>query len=136
MFFVAIVEGTATSCDSLLISDVAKKFKRIIADVLQQAFFHLNGLLKASLKLFAADMYSHGLISEATKDTANFHDIMREFKSGMYFKRGQKLVQYCKLFLQSLDNQGGQCKDAANYIAEEWNASIKEKLDITIEFDI
>ena len=86
---------------------------------------------------FAADMYSCGLISEVTKDTTNFNEMMREFKSGMNFIRdGHKLVKRCQLFLQSLVKQGGPHIDAAITIAEEWTANIKEKLNINIEFDI
>ena len=97
----------------------------------------MDDLLKASLKSFAADMYSHGLISEKTKDTANFNDMMREFKSGMNFIRdGKKLVKHCQLFLQSLVKQGGPYRNAASCLAEEWTANIKEKLNINIEFDI
>ena len=82
-------------------------------------------------------MYSHGLISETTKDTANFNDMMREFKSGMDFIRdGHKLLKHCHLFLQSLVKQGGPHKRAASSIAEEWTDNIKEKLNINIEFDI
>ena len=82
-------------------------------------------------------MYSHSLISETTKDAANFNDMMREFKSGMDFIRdGHKLVKRCLLFLQSLVKQGGPHKDAASSIAEEWTDNIKEKLNINIEFDI
>ena len=89
------------------------------------------------MKSFATDMYSHGLISETTKDAANFTDTMREFKSGMSFTRdGRNLMKCCQLFLQSLAKQGGPNKRAASSIAEEWTANIKEKLNINIEFDI
>ena len=111
--------------------------KKIIQDVLTKCYSALDGLLKASIKSFAADMYSHSLISEPTKDTANFNDMMREFKSGMDFKRdGQKLVKHCDLFLQSLDKQGGPHKDAASSIAEEWTDNINKKLNLYIKFDI
>ena len=93
--------------------------------------------MKASLKQVAADMLAHGLISEPTKDTQNFSELIRELKSGMNFIRdGQKLVERCEIFLQSLVKQGGPHIDAARYIAEEWTASIKEKLNINIEFKI
>ena len=82
-------------------------------------------------------MYSHGLISLPTKDAAKFEDMMREFKLGMSFIRdGQKLVEHCQLFLQSLNKQGGPHKQAARSIAEEWTKNINKKLNICIEFDI
>ena len=114
-----------------------KEARKVIQDVLTEQYSALDGLLKASLKSIATDMYSHGLISEPTKDTANFNDMMREFKSGMSFIHdGQNLVKHCQLFLQSLDKQGGPHKQAAHIIAEEWTANIKEKLDKSIKFDI
>ena len=82
-------------------------------------------------------MYSYGLISETIKDTGNFNDIMREFKSGMsLIHDGQKLVKHCQLFLQILVEQGGPYVNAASSLAKEWTANIKEKLDVNIEFDI
>ena len=82
-------------------------------------------------------MYSHGLISETTKDTASFNDIMRELKSAMNFiYDGQELVKYCELFLPSLVKQKGPYKRAASGIAQEWTTNIKERLDVNIKFYI
>ena len=121
----------------MLSGDKVEEVKKIIQDVLTKRYSALDGLLKASMKSFAVDMYSHGLISEPTKDVANFNDMMREFKSGMDFKRdGQKLVKHCELFLQSLDKQGGPHKQAAHSIAEEWADNINKKLNSYIKFDI
>ena len=121
----------------MLSGDKGNEVIKIIKVVLTKRYAALDGLLKASIKSFAVDMYSHSLISETTKDAANFNDMMREFKSGMEFIRdGHKLVKHCQLFLQSLVKQGGPHKDAASSIAEEWTANIKEKLNINIKFDI
>ena len=121
----------------MLSGDEVKEVKKIIQDVLTKSHADLDGLLKASIKSFAVDMYSHGLITESTKDAANFNDMMREFKSAMGFIRdGQKLVKHCRLFLQSLNKQGGPLKDAASSIAEEWTDNINKKLNINVEFDI
>ena len=79
----------------------------------------MNDLLKVSMKSFAADMYSYGLISERTKDTENFNDLTREFKSDMNFKcDSQELVKHCQLFLQSLVKQGDPHRNAASSVAE------------------
>ena len=121
----------------MLSGDKVKEVRKIIQDVLTKCYSALDGLLKASIKSFATDMYSHGLISGPTKDATNFNDMMREFVSGMSFIHdGQKLVKHCQLLLQSLVEQGGPHKQAANSIAEEWTDNIKEKLNINIEFDI
>ena len=89
------------------------------------------------MKSFAVEMYSHGLISQATKDTGNFDDLMREFKAVMKFIQDRdKLIKHCQLFLQSLVKQESPLKDAASGIAEEWSAIIKKKLNIDVDFDI
>ena len=119
----------------MLSGDEVNEVKKIIQDVLTKYHADLDVLLKASIKSIAVDMYSHGLISESTKDTANFNDIIREFKSGMNFIHdGQELVKYCQLFLQSLTEQGGPCEQAAHHIAKEWTDNINKKLNLYIEF--
>ena len=120
----------------MLSGDKVEEVRKIIQDILTKRYSALDDLLKASIKSFAVDMYSHGLISETTKDTANFNDMMREFKSGMDFIRDHKLVKHCQLFLQSLAKQGGPLKDAASSIAEEWTDNINKKLNLYIAFDI
>ena len=121
----------------IITGDNLKGIKRIIQDVLTVQYSALDDLLKVALKSVARDMYSHGLISETTKDTPTFDDIMREFKSSMNFIHdSQKLVKRCQLFLQSLAKQEGPYKDAASFIAEEWTANIEKQLDINIKFDI
>ena len=82
-------------------------------------------------------MYSHGLITKTVNDAPTFKDIMNEFQSGMKLIRNyQRLVKYCELFLQTLVDQGGPPSQAAFSIAEDWTDKIKEKLNITIEFNI
>ena len=121
----------------MLFGDKVKEVKKIIQDILEKKYSVLNNLLKPTLIPFAAEMYSHGLISKTTKDTANFNDMIREFNSGMDFIHDdQKLIKHCQLFLQSLVNQEGPHKNAAGNIAKEWTANIKEKLNINIVFDI
>ena len=121
----------------MLSGDKVNEVRKIIQDILTKYYADLDDLLKASMKSIAADMYSHGLISEPTKDAANFNDMMREFKSGMNIIRdGQKLVKHCQLFLQSLVKREGPLKDAASSIAEEWTDNINKKLNLYIEFDI
>ena len=125
------------SKDPLLSGDEVNRIKKIIQDVLTMYYADLDALLKKSIKSIAVDMYSHGLISEPTKDAANFNDMMREFKSGMNFIRdGQKLVKHCELFLQSLAKQRGPPIHAARGIAEVWIEHIHRNLNLCIKFDI
>ena len=134
---IAKVESAASCRDPMFTSDKVKEVRKIIDDVLTKQHSALDDLLKAALKSVAIEMYSYGLISETTKDTANFNDIMREFKSGMNFiYDGQELVKYCELFLQSLVKQKGPYKRAASGIAQEWTTNIKERLDVNIKFYI
>ena len=117
--------------------DKVKKIRKILQDVLNKHHADLDDLLKASIKSFATDMFSQGLISGPTNDSANFNDMMREFKSGMSFIRDDKeLVKHCQLFLQCLDKRGGPHKGAAHSIAEEWTENINKKLNLYIKFDI
>ena len=137
MHIIAKVESPAPCRDPMFTSDNVKEVRKIIQDVLTDQYSALDGLLKAALKSVAIEMYSHRLISETTKDTANFNDIMREFMSGMDFiSDGQELVKYCELFLQSLVKQKGPYKRAASGIAEKWTTNIKERLDINVKFHI
>ena len=121
----------------MLSGDKVKEVSKIIQDVLTEQYSALDCLLKASMKSIAVDMYSHGLISETTRDTASFNNIVTEFKSGLTFIHdGQKLVEYCQLFLQSLAKQGGPYEQAASNIAKEWTANMNKYLNINIEFNI
>ena len=121
----------------MLSGDKVNEVRKIIQDVLTKSHAALDDLLKTSIISFAVDMYSRGLISKQTKDAANFNDMMREFKSVMSFIHdGQKLVEHCQLFLQSLVEQEGPCKLAAHSIAKEWTENIKKELNLYIKFDI
>ena len=114
-----------------------KQIKKIIQDVLTQWHSDLSEVLRASLEKIATDMYSRGLITETVYETPTFKEIMNEFQLGMKFIRNyQRLVKYCELFLHTLVDQRGPPSQAAFSIAEEWTDQIKEKLDITIEFNI
>ena len=121
----------------MLSGDKVKEVREIIQDVLTEQYSALDCLLKASMKSIAIDMYSHGLISETTRDAASFNDIVTEFKLGLTFIHdGQKLLKHCQLFLQTLAKQGGPYEQAARSIAEEWTANINKKLNINIELNI
>ena len=114
-----------------------KQIKKIIQDVLTQWYSDLSKVLKRSLEKIATDMYSHDLITKTVNDAPTFKDIMNEFQSGMKLIHNyQRLVKYCELFLQTLVDQRGPPRQAAFSIAKEWTDQIKEKLEITIEFNI
>ena len=137
--YITAKDESAASCrDTLFTCDKVKEAIRIILKVLREKRPALVKLLEVSLKSFATEMYSHGLISETTKKSANFNNIIGEFESVMDFiDDSQELVKHCELFLQSLVKQGIPHKRAANCIAEKWAANIKEKLGIkNIKFDI
>lgn len=114
-----------------------EEIKGIIKNVLTRWYSLLSKVLTKSLKKIAADMYSHGLITESVNETPEFQEIMSEFQSGVdLIPNYQRLVKHCELFLQTLIDQRGPPKEAAINIAEEWTDNIKRKLDITIEFNI
>ena len=121
----------------IITGDSLKGIKRIIQDVLTQWYSDLSEVLRTSLQEIATNMYSHGLITKTVNDAPTFKDIMNEFQSGMKLIRNyQRLVRYCELFLQTLVDQRGPPSQAAFSIAEDWTDKIKEKLNITIEFNI
>ena len=62
----------------MLSGDEVKEVKKIIQDVLIEQYSALDDLTKGSLKSIAADMYSHGLILEITKDIVNFNEMIRD----------------------------------------------------------
>ena len=120
----------------MLSGDEVEEVKKIIQDILTKYHAALDGSLKAPIKSIAADMYSHGLISESTRDAANFNDIVTEFKLGLAFIHdGQKLLKHCRLFLKSLAKQGGPYELAADSIAKEWTTNINKNLNINVEFN-
>ena len=135
-YIAAKVESAASYRDPLLSGDKVKEVRKIIQDVLTEQYSTLDHLLKTAMKSIAADMYSRGLISETTRDAANFNDIVTEFKLGLAFIHDvQKLLKHCQLFLQSLAKQGGPYKLAADSIAKEWTTNINKNLNINVEFD-
>ena len=137
IYITAKDESPASRSDPSFTSDKVKDVRENILNVLNKNYSALEKLLKVCLKSFAAQMYSHGLISETARNSANFSNMMSEFESFMDFIHdGQELVKHCELFLQSLVKQGIPHKKAANCIAEKWTANIKEKLGINIKFEI
>ena len=127
----------STNSLTIITGDNLKQIKRIIQDVLTRWCSTLSEVLRTSLEKIATDMYSHGLVTKTVNDAPTFKDIMNEFQSGMKLIRNyQRLVKYCELFLQTLVDQGGPPSQAAFSIAEDWTDKIKEKLEITIEFNI
>ena len=127
----------STNSLTIITGDNLKEIKRIIQDVLTQWYSDLSEVLRTSLQEIATNMYSHGLVTKTVNDAPTFKDIMNEFQSGMKLIRNyQRLVKYCELFLQTLVDQRGPPSQAAFSIAEDWTDKIKEKLNITIEFNI
>ena len=122
---------------AIITGDNLKQIKKIIQDVLTRWYSDLSEVLRTSLEKIATDMYSHGLVTKTVNDAPTFKDIMNEFQSGMKLIRNyQRLVKYCELFLQTLVDQRGPPSQAAFSIAEDWTDKIKEKLNITIDFNI
>ena len=121
----------------MFVGEKVKRVRRILQNVLKENYPALRKLLKVSLESFATEMHCHDLISETTKNAANFNDMMSEFEAVMdLIDNGQELVEHCEQFLQSLAKQGKPHKRAANCIAEKWTSNIKEKMDLNVKFDI
>ena len=114
-----------------------EKVKKEIQKVLKQCFSKLDILLRESLQQIATDMFSAGLVTQTTQNEPNVSKVMKEFTSGMEFISDcQELVEYCKLFLRILAQQGGPFKRAADKIAQEWTTNIEKVLKVNLEFNI
>ena len=134
--FTARLESDTYSRDPAFTGDKVKKVRKIIQDILRENDPDLEDLLKPSLKFVAANMFAYRLITKETRDKLIYSDMMTEVTSSMNFLDDvHKLKKHCELFLQSLAKQGGPLKNAANSVAKKWTINIKEKLDITIEFE-
>ena len=113
------------------------KVKKEIQKVLKQCYSKLDILLRESLQQIATDMFSDGLVTQTTQNEPNVSKVMNEFTSGMDFISDcQELVEYCKLFLRILAQQGGPFKRAADKIAQEWTTNIERELSMNLEFNI
>ena len=114
-----------------------EKVKKEIQKVLKRWYSKLDILLRESLQQIATDMFSVGLVSQTTLNELNVLKVMNEFTLGMEFISDcQELVEYCKLFLRILAQQGGPFQRAANKIAQEWTTNIERVLSMNLEFNI
>ena len=117
--------------------DILVEFRRIIEEVLTECYANLERLLKATMKPFAAKMFSHWLISSEVNKALNFSDIMSEFLVGMNFTSdSHEICCRCQVFLDGLFDQGGPLKGVAHYIAKKWTTKIKSRLNVDITFDL
>ena len=135
-FFIitARIGSDAHSRDPTLTGNKVKEVRKTIQDILREYYPALEDLLKPSLKPVAANMFACSLITKETRDKQIYSDMMTEVTSGMNFHCDvHELRKHCELFLQSLSQQGGPLKNAANSIAEAWTINIREKLDIKFE---
>ena len=134
--FIARLESDAHSRDPTLTGDAVKKVRKIIQDIFRENYPDLEDLLKPSLKSVAANMFACHLITNETRDKQSYNDMMTEVTFGMNLLDDvHELKKHCELFLQCLAKQGGPLNNAANSFAKKWTINIKEKLDITIEFE-
>lgn len=119
-------------------NDRIEEVKKDIHNVLTQWYSKLDALLKGCLQQIVTDMFSAGLVTQTTKKEPNVEKVMSDFMTGMEFITDcQELVEYCKLFLCTLDQQGGPFKRAANKIAEEWTTNVKKReLNVNLQFNI
>ena len=79
-------------------------------------------------------MFASHLLTKETREKLLYSEIMSEVISGMNFLHDlDKLKKHCELFLQSLAQQDGPLKNAANSIAEAWTINIREKMNIKFE---
>ena len=113
------------------------KVKKVIQKVLKKYFSNLEILLNECLQEIATAMFSNDLVSQNIKKEPNVAKMMSQFTSGMNFISDcNELVEYCKLFLSILAQQGGPFKRASDKIAQEWTTNIEKELGVNLEFNI
>ena len=122
-FVIAKVEGLSEDAQST--GDI-EKVKKEIQKVLKRFSAKLEIFLKEYLQQITTDMFYNDLVSQTTKNEPSLAKVMIQFMAGMNFINDcQELVEYCKLFLCILAQQGDLFKRAANTIVQEWTTTVE-----------
>ena len=108
-----------------------KELKTVIEDVLRERSADLEELLgdDDSLRQLCLQLFQRNIVTETTKDNPTFHEVLKEFISGMVFMRKEEEFRnHCTSFVTSLQSLGGPAASAAEELETEWAKQIREKL--------
>ena len=110
-----------------------KRLKEVVSTTLDNKLpDFLEIITDRTLSIFATQLNSVQMITKATHNNPDFHQIFIEFKSSVKFLEGLRAVeQRCRQLLEALDKCGGPVKDAANTLAQEWSRKVWDELGIS-----
>ena len=116
--------------------NTAKAVISCIKDEIEKNFADLKNVFENSLEEVSAELFSSGLITNATKKNPSFEAIISHFESVLPFKNTvPKIEQHCKKFFGVLCKVGGPFTDVADSLKENIMHRIRNKLDLNLNFD-
>ena len=122
--------GVATQAE-----DVSKIID-ILKSVLDSNYAKVQGAIKTSLEMIAAELFSARIITDETKGAPTYQKIISEFRSQLDLADSlEKLQELCRKFLRAIASQGGPAETAADKLREEWKKEIKERLGINLKLE-
>ena len=109
-----------------------KQLKEVVSTTLDNKLpDFLEIITDGTLPIFATQLNSVQMITKATHDNPDFHQIFKDVKNSVKVSEGLRAVeQRCRQLLEALDKCGGPVKDAANTLAQEWSRKVWDKLGI------
>ena len=114
----------------------AKAVISCIKDEIDENFADLRTIFENSLEEVSAELFSSGLITNATKKNPSFKAIITDFNSVLPFKKTvPKIEQHCKKLFDVLHKVGGPFTDVADSLKENIMYRIRNKLDLKLNFD-
>ena len=112
------------------------KIRDILKSVLDSNYAKVQGAIKTSLEMIAAELFSKRIITDETKGAPTYQKIISEFRSQLDLADSlEKLQELCRKFLRAIASQGGPAETAADKLREEWKKEIKEKLGINLKLE-
>jgi hypothetical protein len=97
----------------------------------------LSPIFDSSISSIAHHMCQYDIISSADGNSPTYDGIINSFNNALPTKKTQsKLEAYCNKFLKALANVGGNAKDAADMLMEEWTEKVKKTLSINLNLSL
>jgi hypothetical protein len=114
-----------------------KEAKIILKEVLKDNEDALRKIFRDSQAAITNHMARAEIIGTADANASTYDVLMGAFEGGLLVKKKQSdLEQYCNKFLQAFCNAGGNCKDAAQMLIDEWSEKVYDKFNVKIDLKI
>ena len=110
---------------------------KLLQKVLQDHHQLLSQVLHFSLDSLAGDMFSKGLISESTKNSPTYDDIMNNFIARMNEQNNAaQLEEFCQLLLACISKQNGaSSQEVAKMLSKQWQEVALKHCGISLSFN-